>query len=163
MSVCSCQMPALCSTPTPPSTPFFPLCVCERKKERERGGGISFFTPVQPGWGVVCCVLVLHPHCLCNWLVRMYVSLCVSVNGPAIVLSDCWNAVEWWLCQPRCPAVLCVFVVVICVWSFFVLLCVSPLTCLSAHRSEHTVCMWTKSQTQCLASGKLIIYIWPCS
>lgn len=79
---------------------------------------------------------------------------CVCVNGPAIVLSDCWNAAEWWLCRPRCPAVLSVFVILICVQSIFCSSCVRQpgltinLPLCSGPRSEHTVCMWTKSQ-QC--------------
>lgn len=148
MSVCSCQMPALCRPPS-----LLPsVCVYERKREGE-SWGISLVPPLHPGWGVACCVLVLRSHCLCNWLVR------ACVNGPAIVLCYCWNAVEWWLCQPRCPAVLSVFVVFICVRSFF-----CSHVCDSSHRQPASLLTAVNTLSACgqrvkqrLASGKLKI------
>lgn len=108
----------------PPTSPSFPyLCVCVRERETERVGGFLWFPlfiQAGEGRGVVgaCCVLVLTVFAI-GWCVCVCVCVYVCENGPAIVLSDCWNAAEWWLCQPRCPAVLSVFVILICVQSIF--------------------------------------------
>lgn len=62
------------------------LFVCVRERETERVGGFLWFPlfiQAGEGRGVVgaCCVLVLRPHCFCNWLV------CVCVRTGLLLFS----------------------------------------------------------------------------
>lgn len=78
VNVCSSQMPALSNS----------FCSCERKGESCGNG-----SPLSSRLGVVCYWCFIPTLCAIGWCMG------VCVNGPAIVLSDCWNAVEWWLHQ----------------------------------------------------------------
>lgn len=135
VSVCSCQMPALCSPPI--------LSVHERHSELGGGGwgGFLWFPSSSMLFGglVAACVL-------CYWCFFPTVgAIGWCVQGPAIVPADCWNAGERWSCRPRCPGS------IVCLCHFHMSRPFLPLLCAGLLAlgvgGNNTVCICTKNKT----------------